>query len=113
MGLAALDATAPIHLHIAEQVKEVEDCVAWCGRRPVEWLLENRAPMPPGAWCTRPPLAKPGPRRWRPAARSPASARRRGPVGRAAGRVQVGPVGVIRGGRGSLKNKNKRRMKQL
>src|SRR3546814_5010737 len=27
MGLAALDATAPIHLHIAEQVKEVEDCV--------------------------------------------------------------------------------------
>src|SRR3546814_7891687 len=49
MGLAALDATAPIHLHIAEQVKEVEDCVAWCGRRPVEWLLENRAPD--ARWC--------------------------------------------------------------
>src|SRR5579864_7802405 len=30
-----------IHLHIAEQTREVEDCVAWCGRRPVEWLLEN------------------------------------------------------------------------
>jgi formimidoylglutamate deiminase len=48
-GLDGLDPTAPIHLHIAEQVKEVEDCLAWCGRRPVEWLLENRAP---GArWC--------------------------------------------------------------
>ena len=22
----------PIHLHIAEQIKEVEDCLAWCGR---------------------------------------------------------------------------------
>jgi len=31
----------PIHIHAAEQVKEVEDCVAWSGRRPVEWLLEN------------------------------------------------------------------------
>ncbi|MGF1608820.1 MAG: formimidoylglutamate deiminase [Kiloniellales bacterium] len=38
-GITALDKTAPIHLHIAEQVKEVEDCLAWCGRRPVEWLL--------------------------------------------------------------------------
>ena len=31
----------PIHINIAEQVKEVEDCVAWSGKRPVEWLLEN------------------------------------------------------------------------
>ncbi|MBL0372471.1 formimidoylglutamate deiminase [Rhizobium sp. KVB221] len=31
----------PIHIHISEQVKEVEDCIAWSGRRPVEWLLEN------------------------------------------------------------------------
>lgn len=30
-----------IHLHIAEQIREVEDCLGWCGRRPVEWLLEN------------------------------------------------------------------------
>jgi len=31
----------PIHIHIAEQVKEVEDCIAWSGARPVEWLLAN------------------------------------------------------------------------
>jgi formiminoglutamate deiminase len=31
----------PIHIHVAEQVKEVEDCIAWSGRRPVEWLLAN------------------------------------------------------------------------
>ncbi|MER8763058.1 MULTISPECIES: formimidoylglutamate deiminase [unclassified Mesorhizobium] len=31
----------PIHIHIAEQMKEVEDCLAWSGARPVEWLLAN------------------------------------------------------------------------
>jgi formiminoglutamate deiminase len=31
----------PVHIHIAEQVREVEDCLAWSGRRPIEWLLEN------------------------------------------------------------------------
>ena len=40
---------APIHIHVAEQTKEVEDCLAWCGRRPVEWLLDN-APVD-GRWC--------------------------------------------------------------
>ncbi|MBE9606811.1 formimidoylglutamate deiminase [Acetobacteraceae bacterium H6797] len=30
-----------IHIHAAEQVKEVEECVTATGRRPVEWLLEN------------------------------------------------------------------------
>ena len=39
--LDGLDPSAPIHIHIAEQLKEVEDCVAWSGKRPVEWLLEN------------------------------------------------------------------------
>lgn len=32
----------PVHIHIAEQVKEVEDCLAWSGKRPVEWLLDNQ-----------------------------------------------------------------------
>src|SRR3546814_18707724 len=49
MGLAAREATAPNHRHIAEDVKEVEDCVAGCGRLPVAWLLENRAPD--ARWC--------------------------------------------------------------
>lgn len=31
----------PVHMHIAEQVKEVEDCLAWSGQRPVSWLLDH------------------------------------------------------------------------
>lgn len=30
-----------IHIHAAEQVREVEACVAWSGARPVEWLLDH------------------------------------------------------------------------
>lgn len=37
----ALDAQAPIHIHIAEQQKEVQDCLAHYGQRPVQWLLDN------------------------------------------------------------------------
>lgn len=31
----------PIHIHAAEQVREVEACVEWSGARPVEWLLDH------------------------------------------------------------------------
>ena len=31
----------PFHLHVAEQKKEVEDCVAYSGKRPMQWLLDN------------------------------------------------------------------------
>ena len=31
----------PFHIHISEQLKEVEDCVEVLGARPVEWLLDN------------------------------------------------------------------------
>src|SRR3546814_855828 len=31
----------PIHIHVAEQVKEVADCIGWSGAPPVEWLLAN------------------------------------------------------------------------
>jgi formimidoylglutamate deiminase len=46
--LADLDA-APIHIHIAEQQKEVADCVAWSGMRPVQWLFHH-APVDE-RWC--------------------------------------------------------------
>jgi len=36
-------ADAPIHVHIAEQTKEVDDCVTERGLRPVEWLLDSFA----------------------------------------------------------------------
>jgi formimidoylglutamate deiminase len=31
----------PIHIHIAEQVREVEDCLAWSGARPVDLLFDT------------------------------------------------------------------------
>jgi formimidoylglutamate deiminase len=40
-GLRALDRTTPIHIHIAEQTKEIDDCLAWSGQRPLEWLLSH------------------------------------------------------------------------
>lgn len=48
-GLHAMDAAAPVHIHIAEQRQEVEDCLAWSGRRPVAWLLDH-APVD-ARWC--------------------------------------------------------------
>lgn len=48
-GLDALDATAPIHIHIAEQTAEVDACVTWSGQRPVQWLL-NHADVSQ-RWC--------------------------------------------------------------
>jgi len=48
-AMRALDASLPVHIHAAEQAKEVQDCVTWSGQRPVEWLLSN---MPVDAgWC--------------------------------------------------------------
>ncbi len=40
-GLDAINADAPVHIHIAEQTKEVDDCLAWSGQRPVAWLLDR------------------------------------------------------------------------
>ena len=37
----ALAGEGPIHIHVAEQAREVDDCLAWSGRRPVEWLCEE------------------------------------------------------------------------
>jgi formimidoylglutamate deiminase len=32
---------ARVHIHVAEQTREVDDCVAWSGKRPVEFLLDQ------------------------------------------------------------------------
>jgi len=32
---------APVHIHAAEQTREVDDSLAWSGQRPVEWLLDH------------------------------------------------------------------------
>ncbi len=47
--LAGADSDSPIHIHIAEQQKEVDDCLAWSGRRPLQWLYEH-APVDQ-RWC--------------------------------------------------------------
>jgi formiminoglutamate deiminase len=44
-----LGQAGPIHIHAAEQAKEVEDCLAWSGSRPVTWLLDH-APVD-ARWC--------------------------------------------------------------
>lgn len=39
-----IEATAdgrPLHIHIAEQQKEVDDCIAWSGQRPIQWLYDH------------------------------------------------------------------------
>ena len=40
---------APMHIHIAEQRREVEDCLAAHGCRPVRWLLDRFEVD--GRWC--------------------------------------------------------------
>jgi formimidoylglutamate deiminase len=47
--LAALRPKAPIHIHAAEQEKEVADCIAWSGKRPIQWLLDHAGLDP--RWC--------------------------------------------------------------
>ncbi len=48
-ALLTLAPDGPVHIHIAEQVKEVADCLAWSGQRPVAWLLDH-APVD-ARWC--------------------------------------------------------------
>lgn len=40
-SLTSHSGAAPVHIHIAEQSKEVADCIAHTGLRPVECLLAN------------------------------------------------------------------------
>ena len=41
--------SGPVHIHIAEQPKEVADIQGWLGARPVEWLLANATVT--SRWC--------------------------------------------------------------
>ena len=49
-ALPALNlSNCPVHMHVAEQVKEVDDCLSWSKQRPAEWLMNNHEV---GArWC--------------------------------------------------------------
>jgi formiminoglutamate deiminase len=42
-AVVGLSQDGPIHIHAAEQVREVEACIAWSGQRPIEWLLDHAA----------------------------------------------------------------------
>lgn len=48
-GLTAMDAHAPIHIHVAEQENDVSESVEFTGLRPVEWTMENFDVGP--RWC--------------------------------------------------------------
>jgi formimidoylglutamate deiminase len=39
----------PVHIHAAEQVAEVDECLKWSGARPVQWLLDNASID--SRWC--------------------------------------------------------------
>jgi formimidoylglutamate deiminase len=45
----ALPAGRPLHIHIAEQQAEVQQCLAFCGMRPLRYLSEHVALDP--RWC--------------------------------------------------------------
>jgi len=47
--LDAVDPGMPVHIHIAEQQREVDDCLAWSGQRPITWLYEHQAVSE--RWC--------------------------------------------------------------
>jgi formimidoylglutamate deiminase len=48
-AVATIDRAAPIHIHIAEQRAEVDDCLATHGVRPVQWLAQHVALD--SRWC--------------------------------------------------------------
>lgn len=48
-ALCTVHPTGPMHIHAAEQLKEVEASLAFSGARPVEWLLDNAGVD--ARWC--------------------------------------------------------------
>jgi formiminoglutamate deiminase len=47
--LLPLAGAGPVHMHAAEQTGEVEQCLAWSGARPVQWLLDHAGVD--SRWC--------------------------------------------------------------
>jgi len=48
-AVVTLAGEGPVHIHIAEQTREVDECVAWSGQRPLQWLFDH-APVD-RRWC--------------------------------------------------------------
>ncbi len=48
-ALLDLAPDGPVHMHIAEQLREVEDCRAWSSTTPVAWLLDHA--RVDSRWC--------------------------------------------------------------
>jgi len=49
LQLRGLDAALPVHIHVAEQLREVKACTQETGRRPIELLLDSGLLTP--HWC--------------------------------------------------------------
>jgi formimidoylglutamate deiminase len=49
LALRAIDASMPVHIHVAEQMLEVRACERATGRRPIELLLDQELLTP--HWC--------------------------------------------------------------
>ncbi len=47
--IAALAGDGPVHMHLAEQIAEVDEVVTALGQRPVEWFLDHAHPT--AHWC--------------------------------------------------------------
>ena len=47
--LVAIDRAMPIHIHVAEQAREVQSCLSATGRRPIELLLDTG--LVTDRWC--------------------------------------------------------------
>jgi formiminoglutamate deiminase len=48
-AIVAMAGDGPVHIHVSEQAREVEECVGWSGARPVEWLLGHE--QIGSRWC--------------------------------------------------------------
>jgi formimidoylglutamate deiminase len=49
LGLRDIDPALPVHIHVAEQLREVQACKRETGRRPIEFLLDSGLLTP--HWC--------------------------------------------------------------